>query len=150
MTGYHVGASSAATSLPPWVQNLEQDLTPNVAISFNGLSFLQSGSAIAATGTGDFAIAVGRGTSASALDGTGGIAAAFGPGDAAEAGASAPILGGQVPDNNNVAVVVASDAVSSAELGNANTAIDLGLNDQIVAAAGGGAVIVATPFGDFR
>jgi len=149
MFGYHVGASTAATSLPSWVQNLEQELTPNVALSVDGFSLLQSGSATATSSTGNFAMAVGANSNAIAADGTANIAAAFGRADLAEAGGPTPIVSTGAPNNDNLAVVVGSASSSDAIGGYNNAAVTLGDNQGNGILEGRHQIVIQTPFGPF-
>jgi hypothetical protein len=52
--------------------------TPNIAISIDGFTLLQEGTATATSGSGDFAIAVGNDATATATGGTGDFASAYG------------------------------------------------------------------------
>jgi hypothetical protein len=54
------------------------DPAPNIAISIDGLTLLQDGTASATSGTGDFAIAIGNDASATAIGGVGNMASAYG------------------------------------------------------------------------
>jgi len=155
MFGYHVGASTAATSLPPWEQTLQslasakplqtiaQDLTPNVAVSVGGFNLLQSGSATAASGAGDLAIAIGTDSSAAAGGGIGNIAYAFGPLNVAGAG----------PGNGNLAFAVGSGVGGSSwdvEVGGGDLNVGgaLGGPGGLVEVGGGDRFLIVTPYGD--
>jgi len=157
MAGYHAGASAAATGLSPW-QTLQQELelTLNAAVSVDGFTLLQSGSASAFSDTGDLAIAVGRGTVAFAGSGIGNLAAAFGPLDTAYAGnpipVAPPILNPfspqpalsiiEPPRNANLAVVLGSSSHVSALGGNFDLAAVVG-NFSTAEAQGGLSIDVA-------
>jgi len=146
MAGYHAGASAAATGLSPW-QTLEQDLTPNVAVSFLGGTF-QLGTAHATSGGGlDLAIAVGRNTVASAGSGIGNLAAAFGPLDSATAGnipaTTAPGATAALPGNHNIAVVLGDRSAATVAAGNNDLAAALGSGDTVSADFGRSNVAVA-------
>jgi hypothetical protein len=85
--GARAYASSEAANAGP-LQTLAQDLPgPNVAVSINGFTLLQLGSATATSGTpGDLAIAIGRNSAASATTANHSTAIAMGAGSTASAG----------------------------------------------------------------
>jgi hypothetical protein len=120
--GTYAAAEAANAGL---LQTVAQALpVPNVAVSINGFTLLQLGSATATSGTGNLAIAVGAGSQVSSgvdvfTDGgvvPGGrlnVAAAFGHGSEAFAGAG----------NLNRAVSVGPDSYASAGYGDLNRAV---------------------------
>ena len=119
---------------------------PNLAISFDGYSLLQDGTATATSGTGDFAIASGYGAEASAFGGFGDVAEASGTDAAAAAGgASGDTFDTAVDIGDNAngspdAPFVPGDYVLGAYagdgVGSSDTAIALGNNDFDIAGVG--------------
>ena len=118
----------------------------NLAISVDGYSLLQDGTATATSGTGDFAIASGDGADASAFGGFGDVAEASGTDAVAAAGgASGDTFDTAVDIGHNAngspdAPFVPGDYVLGAYagdgVGSSDTAIALGNNDFDVAGIG--------------
>jgi hypothetical protein len=118
----------------------------NLAISVDGYSLLQDGTATATSGTGDFAIASGDGAEASALGGFGDVADASGiDAVAAAGGASGDTFDTAVDIGDNAngspdAPFVPGDYVLGAYagdgVGSSDTAIAFGNNDFDVAGIG--------------
>ena len=119
---------------------------PNLAISVDGYSLLQDGTATATSGTGDFAIASGDGADASAFGGFGDVAEASGTDAVAAAGgASGDTFDTAVDIGHNAngspdAPFVPGDYVLGAYagdgVGSSDTAIALGNNDFDIAGVG--------------
>ncbi|MGA8329142.1 MAG: hypothetical protein WB777_07605 [Mycobacterium sp.] len=118
----------------------------NLAISVDGYSLLQEGTASATSGTGDFAIAFGDGADASALGGFGDVATAAGTDAVAKAGgASAETFDTalDIGNNGNVdpdAPVLPAGYIDGAYAGDgtgsSDTAMEFGNNDFAVAGIG--------------
>jgi hypothetical protein len=113
-----------------------QDALPaaptNIAISIDGFSLLQSGTASATSGQGDFAIAVGNDATATATDGFGNYASASGT------DATATATGGNFDFASAGSVFSTTGGTATAEDGNFDVAQEGGLNG--VATAGNGSL----------
>jgi hypothetical protein len=148
-------AAEAANAGP--LQTLAHDLpVPSVAISVSGFKLLQLGSATATSGTGDLAIALGRGSVATATGGIFNTAVVVGPGSSAFVGSAySPFISsgylnlGVVvgpdssvsagPGNLNLGVVLGGHSLGGAGLGNLDVGFVLGNDD--VARSGGGITV---------
>jgi hypothetical protein len=118
----------------------------NLAVSVDGYSLLQDGTASATSGTGDFAVAFGYGADASALGGFGDVAVASGNNAAAFAGgASGDTFDTAVDIGNNARVdpdapILPAGYVDGAYagdgVGSSDTAIAIGYRDFDVAGVG--------------
>lgn len=111
-----------------------QDALPaaptNIAISIDGVNLLESGTASATSGQGDFAIAVGNDATATATDGFGNYASASGT------DASATATDGNFDFASANSVFSTTGGTATAEDGNFDVAQEGGLNG--VATAGNG------------
>jgi hypothetical protein len=142
-----VASADSSTDLVSWLGGLDPlaaastpSTSPDLAISFDGISLVHDGNATAATTPGDFglAIASGDGATANAVGGTGDYALADGTNALANAGDSAPGATGANFDsaidigNNDPttggAYAGASDLIGGTDggTGSYDTAIDIG------------------------
>ena len=106
------------------------DPTSNIAISIDGFTLLQEGTASATSGSGDFAIAFGDGSSATATGGVGDYASAYGTDATAFAG------DGNFDYASANSVLSTTGGTATASGGNFDVAQEGGLNG--VATAGNG------------
>jgi hypothetical protein len=150
--GLGIGAAVASTpgiaSADP-VDPFAFDLN-DISISFNGMNLLQEGTAVATSGQGDFAVAIGDGAHASATNGFGDYSLADGTNALANAGGSTSALGNfdNAIDigNNDITTVGAPDgafagagnlvAGGGAGAGSNDLAIDIGNNTGTTLANG--------------
>jgi hypothetical protein len=140
--GLGIGAAMATI---PWIASADPFPPPfdpnNYAVSMDGMTLFQVGSAHASSAFGDFAIADGANSDASAI-GVDDVASAYGAGSLAEAG-------GSVDSNSNFDFASAEGVNSDAEaiVGSHDTATAIG-NSTVAFAGSGGNYDTANAFGD--
>jgi hypothetical protein len=139
-----LGIGTAVATMP-WVASADPFLPPfdpnNFALSIDGMTLFQTGSAHASSGFGDFAFADGANSDASAI-GFGDVAEAQGPNSLAEAGGSV-----DSHSNFDFASADGSSSVASAIVGSNDTATAIG-NSSGAHAGGGGNFDTANAFGE--
>jgi hypothetical protein len=139
--------ASADVTVPPLDPSIAADFawpaadTPtatDLAISIDGITLVQDGTASATSGTGDIAIAFGADSTAYAVGGTNDVALADGTNSCAGAG-GVDCLGDSGTGSNDTAIDIGNNTGllngAAATLGNHDTAVDIGNNTGSVQGA---------------